>query len=134
MALGEFRPAGEGDRAVTAAELLTVAVAPEIVPEKLRQPLGWDFRHDAISRLIIDEFDLVLPRDRELVRQLAFIRVQQGAAHFLPFGKYKGQLLEQIFDADPSYIEWLARQEWFRTEFPTLHAAIVELDAEDAAA
>ena len=91
---------------------------------------GWDFRHDAMARLIVDEFSfsLKLPRDGELIRQLAFIRVQQGAAHVIPFGKYRGHLLEEIFDDDPAYLEWLAEQEWFRTKFEVLHAAIINFD------
>jgi len=48
----------------------------EIVPEALRYRLGWDHRHDAMARLVMDEFALTPPRDRELIRQLAFIRVQ----------------------------------------------------------
>src|SRR2546423_13353639 len=89
--------------------LVNVAPAPT-----LQGRLGWDFRHDAVLRLILDEFGLVLPRDRELIRQLAFIRVQQGAAHVMPFGKYKGRLLEEILIDDPSYLDWLAAQDWFR--------------------
>ena len=102
-----------------------------ILPEELRRRLGWDFRHDAMVRLIVDEFFLVLPRDRELIRQLVLIRVQQGAAHVMPFGKHKGRLVEEIFVADPSYLNWLAAQEWFRSDFPTLHAAIINLDADE---
>jgi uncharacterized protein (DUF3820 family) len=103
---------------------------PEIVPEALQQRLGWDFRHDATARLIMDEFALTLPRDRELVRALAFIRVQQRDAHVMPFGKYKGRLLEEILVDDPSYLDWLAAQDWFRTEFEGLHAVIISFDAE----
>jgi uncharacterized protein (DUF3820 family) len=103
---------------------------PEIVPEALQQRIGWDFRHDAIARLVMDEFFLTLPRDRELIRQLAFIRVQQGDAHVMPFGKYKGRLLEEIFVDDPSYLDWLAGQDWFRTEFEGLYAAVINFDAE----
>jgi hypothetical protein len=50
----------------------------EIVPAALRQQLRWDARHDAMAAKIMREFDLKLPRDRELIRQLAFVRVQQG--------------------------------------------------------
>jgi uncharacterized protein (DUF3820 family) len=103
----------------------------EIMPEALRQRLGWDDRHDATARLIIDEFALTLPRARELIRQLAFIRVQQGEAHVMPFGKYKGRLLEEILIDDPSYADWLAGQEWFRETFTVLHAVILAFDAED---
>ena len=52
----------------------------EIVPAALREFLRWDSRHDAMAATIIREFDLKLPRDRELIRQLAFVRVAQGAA------------------------------------------------------
>jgi uncharacterized protein (DUF3820 family) len=104
--------------------------SPEIVPEALQGRIGWDFRHDAIARLVMDEFALTLPRDRELIRQLAFIRVQQGDAHVMPFGKYKGRLLEEILVDDPSYLDWLAAQEWFRTEFEGLHSAIINFDVE----
>ena len=50
----------------------------EIVPEVLRKQLRWDWRHDAMTALIIGKFKLQLPRDRELIRQLAFVYVQQG--------------------------------------------------------
>jgi len=33
---------------------------------------------DAMAAQIIVEFNLQLPRDRELIRQLTFVRVQQG--------------------------------------------------------
>jgi uncharacterized protein (DUF3820 family) len=102
----------------------------EIVPEA-RYRLGWDYRHDAMARLVMDEFALTLPRDRELVRQLAFIRVQQGEAHIVPFGKYKGRLLEEILVDDPAYVDWLAEQDWFRSEFPVLQQVIINFDAEN---
>jgi hypothetical protein len=51
----------------------------EIVPEALRKQLRWDWRHDAMAALIIEKFKLQLPRDRELIRQLAFVHVQQGS-------------------------------------------------------
>jgi hypothetical protein len=50
---------------------------PEIVPQALRYRLGWDWRHDHAAAQIMTEFGLVLPRDRELIRQLAFMRVAQ---------------------------------------------------------
>jgi hypothetical protein len=34
-------------------------------------------RHDWMAARIMAEFKLVLPRDRELIRQLAFMRVAQ---------------------------------------------------------
>jgi uncharacterized protein (DUF3820 family) len=102
----------------------------EIVPAALRELLHWDYRYDAMARLVTDEFNLMLPRDRELIRQLAFIRVQQGEAHPMPFGKYKGKLLEEIIVDDPSYVDWLVGQEWFRAEFPVLHEVIINFDAD----
>jgi hypothetical protein len=60
-------------------DMSTLACVPdEIVPQALRQYLRWDSRHDAMARQIMHEFNLMLPRDRELIRQLAFVRVQQG--------------------------------------------------------
>jgi hypothetical protein len=49
----------------------------EIVPRALRQRLRWDARHDRSAMQIMAEFALILPRDRELIRQLAFVRVAQ---------------------------------------------------------
>src|SRR5712691_6550469 len=104
----------------------------EVAPAPaLHRLLGWDWRHDAMVRLILDEFALTLPRDRELIRQLTFIRVQQGAAYFMPFGKYKGRLLQEILIDDPSYLDWLTAQDWFRAEFPMLHQAVINFDADD---
>jgi hypothetical protein len=50
----------------------------DIVPEALHRRLGWDMRHHFMAEKIIDLFGLVLPRDRELVRQLAVVYVLQG--------------------------------------------------------
>jgi hypothetical protein len=49
----------------------------EIVPLLLHKRLRWDWRHDAMAEKITPEFNLKLPRDRELIRQLAFVSVQQ---------------------------------------------------------
>jgi hypothetical protein len=54
-----------------------------IVPPGLRARLGWDDRHDAEARRVMVEFELKLPRDRELVRQLTFVRVRQGKLEWL---------------------------------------------------
>jgi hypothetical protein len=50
----------------------------EIVPQALREYLKWDSRHDREAAKIMAEFKLVLPRDRELIRQLTFVRVVHG--------------------------------------------------------
>lgn len=50
----------------------------DIVPEQLHRKLGWDMRHHFMAEKIIDRFGLALPRDRELIRQLAVIYVAQG--------------------------------------------------------
>jgi hypothetical protein len=49
-----------------------------IVPLGLRDRLGWDHRHDRVARDVIREFGLRLPRDRELIRQLAMGRIYMG--------------------------------------------------------
>ena len=42
----------------------------------------------------------------------------------VPFGKYKGQPVEQMM-ADASYCEWALAQPWFRERFAALFAIIV---------
>jgi hypothetical protein len=55
---------------------MTIKPLPdEIVPEELRTYLRWDHRHDEMAAKIMKEFDLKLPRDREFIRQLAFVGV-----------------------------------------------------------
>ena len=98
----------------------------EIVPEALRHRFGWDERHDAAATQIIAKFNLSLPRDRELIRQLAFLRVAQSQV--MLFGKYKGWLIEDLLDHDPQYLEWLASQPDFRERHPQLFQIIVEND------
>lgn len=51
---------------------------PYIANPALRHRLGWDERHDDMAAKIRKEFDLQLPRDRELIRTLALTRIQQG--------------------------------------------------------
>jgi hypothetical protein len=50
----------------------------DIVPEALHRKVGWDIRHHFMAEKIVDRFGLVLPRDRELVRQLAVVYVLGG--------------------------------------------------------
>jgi hypothetical protein len=51
--------------------LLPVLGPSDIVPENLHRRLGWTEHHQAIAGTIVERFGLQLPRDRELVRQLA---------------------------------------------------------------
>jgi len=50
----------------------------DIVPETLHRRVGWDIRHHFMAEKIVDRFGLQLPRDRELVRQLAVVYVLEG--------------------------------------------------------
>jgi hypothetical protein len=50
----------------------------DIVPAALHRKVGWDMRHHFMAEKVIDRFWLQLPRDRELVRQLAVIYVLGG--------------------------------------------------------
>jgi uncharacterized protein (DUF3820 family) len=104
----------------------------EIVPEALRDRFGWDELHDAAAAQIIAKFNLSLPRDRELIRQLAFVRVAQS--QIMPFGKYKGWLIEDVLDHDPQYLKWLASQPDFPEKRPYLYQIIIQngLGPEDA--
>jgi hypothetical protein len=45
----------------------------DIVPEALQRKVGWNTRHHRMAEKIVDRFGLQLPRDRELIRQLAVI-------------------------------------------------------------
>ena len=98
----------------------------QIIPEALRARFGWDELHDAAARQIIVKFKLSLPRDRELIRELAFVRVAQSQV--MRFGKYKGWLIEDVLDHDPQYLEWLASQPDFPGRHPHLYQIIVEND------
>lgn len=105
----------------------------EIVPEALRCRFGWDERHDAAAAAIIAKYKLLLPRDRELIRALTFVRVAQSL--MMPFGKYKGRLIEDLLDDDPQYLEQLASQSDFAQSHPHLYRLIIEnLAAEDVPA
>src|SRR5262249_53223162 len=50
----------------------------DILAEPLHRRLGWDMRHHFMAEKIIDRFCLELPRDRELIRQLAVAYVRAG--------------------------------------------------------
>jgi hypothetical protein len=49
-----------------------------IIPEALHRRVGWDIRHHFMAEKLIDRFNLALPRDRELIRQLAIVYVLEG--------------------------------------------------------
>jgi len=48
----------------------------------------------------------------------------------IPFGKYKGRLVDELLVDDPSYLQWLAGQDWFRAKFNVLHQVIINRGAE----
>jgi hypothetical protein len=50
----------------------------DIVPQPLHRRVGWDMRHHFMAEKIVDRFGLALPRDRELIRQLAIVYVLEG--------------------------------------------------------
>jgi hypothetical protein len=47
-----------------------MVTCPLIVPQELRWRVGWTESHDALALLLMAEYNLKLPRDRELIRQL----------------------------------------------------------------
>jgi uncharacterized protein (DUF3820 family) len=53
---------------------------------------------------------------------------EQG--NVVPFGKYKGRLVEELLVDDPNYLEWLAGQDWFRAKYVTLHQVIINRGGE----
>jgi uncharacterized protein (DUF3820 family) len=48
----------------------------------------------------------------------------------IPFGKYKGRLVDEVLLDDPAYLQWLAGQDWFRGKFNILHQVIINRGAE----
>ena len=51
-------------------------------------------------------------------------------ANIVPFGKYKGRLIEELLVDDPNYLEWLSGQDWFRAKYINLHQVIINRGAE----
>jgi uncharacterized protein (DUF3820 family) len=51
-------------------------------------------------------------------------------ANIIPFGKYKGRLIEELLLDDPAYLQWLTGQDWFRAKFNILHQVIINRGAE----
>lgn len=43
------------------------------------------------------------------------------SAKLVPFGRYRGQPLDQMLN-DQSYVEWLVKQDWFVQRFPDIHS------------
>jgi hypothetical protein len=76
----------------------------EIVPEPLRQRLGWDWRHDEMAEQIISEFKLRLPRDRELIRQLALVREQQRELMLANKVRFCADRADRLGDKEASFI------------------------------
>jgi hypothetical protein len=54
-------------------------VDDEIVPTPLRSYLRWTSDHQIVAHKIMRDYGLKLPTDRELIRHLAYLRVQHRA-------------------------------------------------------
>jgi hypothetical protein len=50
--------------------------------------------------------------------------------NIVPFGKYKGRDILEVLETDPSYLQWLTGQEWFRDRYVYLHQTIVNRGSE----
>jgi uncharacterized protein (DUF3820 family) len=50
--------------------------------------------------------------------------------NIIPFGKYKGRAIDEVLLDDPSYLQWLTQQDWFRAKFVVLHQTIINRGAE----
>ena len=44
----------------------------------------------------------------------------------LPFGKYKGESINEIYLKDKKYLQWLNTQPWFKIKFKVLHQQITK--------
>lgn len=51
-------------------------------------------------------------------------------SNIVPFGKYKGRPIEEVLIDDPSYLQWLSGQDWFRAKFTFLHQTIINRGTE----
>ena len=49
--------------------------------------------------------------------------------NIVPFGKYKGRLIEEVIADDPGYLEWLSGQDWFHVKYVALHQIIINRGA-----
>ena len=51
----------------------------------------------------------------------------------LRFGKYRDQLLKDIYEKDSNYLKWLITQPWYKFKFESLHLETLKLLNEDKA-
>jgi uncharacterized protein (DUF3820 family) len=57
-------------------------------------------------------------------------RLDLNSPTVMPLGKYKGRPLEEVLIDDPSYLEWLTGQDWFRTKHVQLYQIIINRGAQ----
>jgi hypothetical protein len=50
-------------------------------------------------------------------------------ALILPFGKHKGERIDEVMHTDPGWVEWVMAQPWFRDRHPTLVQLVVNSGA-----
>lgn len=43
----------------------------------------------------------------------------------IPFGKYRGQEIEQVRQRDPAYLQWLVQQGWFSEKFAPIYQLVI---------
>jgi hypothetical protein len=46
-------------------------------------------------------------------------------SNIVPFGKYKGRLIDELLVDDPDYLKWLSGQDRFRAKFSSLYTVII---------
>jgi hypothetical protein len=49
----------------------------------------------------------------------------QAMNDIIPFGKYRGQEIEQIRQRDPAYLQWLVQQAWFSEKFAPIYQLVI---------
>ena len=57
--------------------------------------------------------------------------MRDKGTNIVPFGKYKGRLVEELV-ADKNYTDWLTAQPWLKDRFPAVYQVIINYQPEPA--
>jgi DNA polymerase III epsilon subunit-like protein len=76
-------------------------------------------------QMVSETFPLMGPYRYEWWKAMAIQSASPVMVQRFPFGKHRGDLVDNVVQSDPQYIHWCMQQDWMKTDNPDLYHTLL---------
>lgn len=76
-------------------------------------------------QMVAGTFPLMGPYKHEWWEAMAIQAAKPVMIQRFPFGKHRGDLVDNVVQSDPQYIQWCLQQDWMKTDNPDLYHTLL---------